>query len=154
MSTQSKLNFHTRFNPPKDPGIDTGSESKVRQSEKDNCDVNIIMERFTRSGQLPRMNHREGVFMNCSGADYQRSLEIIRQANDDFAQLPSKARKYFDHDPEKFIEFMHQPNNAEKAVELGLADWIKPSAEDSLREAASTIKESFKKEKTDSTKKD
>lgn len=47
-------------------------------------------------------------------------LEIQRRAKEHFMALPAKTRNYFNNDPARLHDFVNDPRNADKAVELGL----------------------------------
>lgn len=146
--------FFTRYNNiPKHPGFDTGTESNVRQSEQESCDINIIMDRFNRTGKLPRLNSIAPAFIDARGIDYQRSLDIINNANDAFMQLPANTRKYFNHDPGVFLDFFNNYDE-NKARELGLTKPIERDvimAIDGLKEVLLAQKEPKKEGGNSST---
>ena len=62
-------------------------ESKTQQSHKDTCDVNNIIKRFDRTGQLPVHNGPEGMYGDVSelngyyGEILDKSEETIATAN-------------------------------------------------------------------------
>ena len=51
---------------------------------------------------------------------YHDALNLIQEAQEMFMTLPAHVRAEFDNDPEKFLEFVHDPDNEEKMRELGL----------------------------------
>lgn len=96
--------------------------SKTKQSFKDECDINLVMKKFEKEGQLPSMikeNPKYGDFS--SPLDYQESLNTVIHANEQFAALPSSIRQRFSNDPQQFLEFAVNPKNGEELVNLGLA---------------------------------
>ena len=46
---------HDLFNPPVDPGIVNNEPSLTRQSHKNECDINFLMERYERTGVFGRL---------------------------------------------------------------------------------------------------
>lgn len=48
-------------------------------------------------------------------------MNVLRQAQESFMQLNAKARARFQNDPQQFMEFMHNAENQEEAIRLGLA---------------------------------
>jgi len=102
-------------------GTDTGTDSKTQQQFKDEVDINTIVERFGVTGEMPppinfpQTQEFEETF------DFQTSMNVIRQAQESFMTLPAKARARFDNNPQKFMEFMNEEDNAAEAVKLGLA---------------------------------
>jgi len=97
-------------------------EGRTKQSMKDECDINLIMKKFEKTGILPDMikeNPQYGDFSE--PIEYRESLEIVRHAKEQFENLSAKVRARFDNNPEAFLEFATNPENAKEMVDLGLA---------------------------------
>lgn len=96
-------------------------ESRTQQQFKEECDINVILDRFGMTGQLPvpTVQPMEGDFTEIG--DYQSALEAVRRANENFMTLPSKVRERFEQDPRKFVDFCINPANIEAVRALGLA---------------------------------
>lgn len=96
-------------------------ETRTVQSERDNCDINVIVKRFGVTGQvpqsvrLPTFESYEDVF------DYQTAMQAVIDARDAFMELPAKVRERFNHDPQRFLEYATDPANLDGMRELGLA---------------------------------
>lgn len=102
-------------------GTDTGTDSKTQQQFKDEVDINTIVERFGVTGEMPPPINFPDVQEFEETFDFQTSMNVIRQAQESFMTLPAKARARFDNNPQKFMEFMNEEDNAAEAVKLGLA---------------------------------
>lgn len=120
---QSKLHVHSRFDLPSSPSVRFAKASLTRQEFADESDLNKIMEKYAAGiAPIPR-GDRAPMFGDFSNLpDYQTSLEMIRQADDAFMNLPSKLRERFDNDPGKLLEFLGDKANREEAISLGLID--------------------------------
>ena len=96
--------------------------SLAQQHMKDECDINVIVERFGVTGQLPQspVSPSYGDFSGVT--DYHSALNQINATMDDFMALPAKLRVRFDHDPVKLLEFLNNEDNRSEAIELGLID--------------------------------
>jgi phage internal scaffolding protein len=96
--------------------------SLAQQHMKDECDINVIIERFGVTGELPNspVSPRYGDFSEVT--DYHTALNTINATMDDFMALPAKLRVRFDHDPVKLLEFLQNDQNRGEAIELGLID--------------------------------
>jgi len=96
--------------------------SLAQQHMKDECDINIIVERFGVSGEIPQspVSPRYGDFSGVT--DYHSALNQINATMDDFMALPAKLRVRFDHDPVKLLEFLENDQNRNEAIQLGLID--------------------------------
>lgn len=105
-----------------DDGITEFGPSLTKQCFRDESDINNILKRFERTGVLPEMirqNPQYGDFTDVPS--YQESLDIVMKAEEQFLSLDAKLRREFDNDPVKFLEFVNDPSNAKRMVELGLA---------------------------------
>lgn len=107
--------------------LDTPEPTLTQQQFIEDADINTIVERFGLTGQVPQ-NVRmplEGDFTEAV-TDYRTALDMIRDADEAFMSMPAQVRKEFDNDPQKFMEFVANPANKDRAKELGL---LVPDAE-------------------------
>lgn len=97
--------------------------SRTQQHFKEECDVNLIMKRFERTGILDHLNQYQGRYGDFLDVpqDYQSAVNQVIAAQDMFMTLPGAVRALFENDPGKFLEFVDDPANAGRMVELGLA---------------------------------
>lgn len=87
----------------------------------DDANINTILDKYNRTGELPYGRRPEGQFMDLSELpDYREALEVITTANQAFATLPAELRKKLDNDPAKLQDFMSDPANADYLLEKGL----------------------------------
>lgn len=97
------------------------STPRTQQHFRDECDVNQIMKKYRRTGDLTHLNRSEGRYGDFSNATtYQEALSAISDAQNDFDLLPADVRREMDNDPAKLLAFMEDPINHDRAVELGL----------------------------------
>nr|UXQ88154.1 MAG: internal scaffolding protein [Microvirus sp.] len=94
--------------------------SMTKQSFKDECNINKIMDKFQKSGALNHYAKHAPTYGDTTGVDYHDALNIIADANTMFEELPSSIRKRFDNDPETFLKFVEDDKNSEEMVKLGL----------------------------------
>ena len=104
----------TRFQTP------VGGESMTKQSFKDECDINKIMEKFQKTGAITHYAKHAPSYGDATPVDYQNALNIVADANTMFEELPSSIRKKFDNDPSQFLEFVQDEKNSEEMIQLGL----------------------------------
>lgn len=103
--------------------------SMTRQSEMEACDIHNVLKQFSQQGfeQLVREKAAQGQYADLPDElDYQQSLNTVLAAQASFATLPSQVRERFHNDPREFLEFIANPNNAEEAIRLGLAQDATP----------------------------
>jgi phage internal scaffolding protein len=108
-------------------GLDKGGhvfeETKTEQSHKAEVDINNIVKRAGNMELIAKVNALQNfVYDDVTGNDFQESMNAILRAKEAFSSVPSGIRRQFDNDPAKFMDFVHNPDNADKLVEMGLAN--------------------------------
>ena len=107
----------------------TQPPSRTKQSFLPECDINNIVKSYRMTGQINHMraNAAQGVYEELPDPiDFQMSLNILQEASDSFASLPSQVRKRFDNDPAEFLAFMANPANQDEIIKMGLATDTRP----------------------------
>lgn len=125
-------------------------DNQARQSFKDECDINKIMAKFQKTGILDHYAKHAPQYMDIPAVDYHEALNVIATAESMFEELPSQARKKFGNDPEKFLEFVQNPDNAEELRELGLAHRV-PEAAESKQSAEPAVPKEKTKAKSETS---
>jgi phage internal scaffolding protein len=96
---------------------------RTKQSHKDECDINRVLRNYDKTGLLTHVNNASknyGDFTQVN--EYRESLDLVREANEAFSEIPAEIRKEFNNNPGEFFEFVTNPANNEKLVEMGLAN--------------------------------
>ena len=95
----------------------------TQQQFKDEADINRLVDRFLRTGEVPPVDGRAmyGDFIDVPDG-YQAALNAVIEAQAGFDALPSKIRQRFDNDPAELLSFLQDPKNLDEAVELGLLE--------------------------------
>lgn len=107
--------------PPADThGCDCSKDAcQTKQEFKQECDINVIMKRYARGGDVPALDGAlYGDFSEV--ASFQEAQEIILHARRQFEALPSDVRERFANDPETFLRFANDVGNKEEMRKLGL----------------------------------
>lgn len=142
-SVRSPVLFRTRFMAPfssVDPGVGFPGddahpdvlkrERRTKQEFKQDCDVNLIMAKYRKTGILPESAKaaaaRYGDFSQIP--DFMQMQEKIIAANELFASLPAAVRKQFDNDPGQFIAASETKEGVELMQKLGLGKEADPKA--------------------------
>lgn len=128
-----KVNAPLGWSP--DPGIVCPELSLTDQSQKKDCDINVIVARCAQSGVAPGMRGEPIYGDFTSVPDYQTALEIVARAEEQFMGLDAKTRARFDNDPEKLLAFVDDDKNYDEALALGLIP-KKPVADSGAAPAA------------------
>lgn len=112
--------------------------SLAQQNFKDEVDINVLLERFKVTGQLPQnvVLPTYGDFTGLS--DYQTAMAAVLRAKDQFNALPPDIRNRFANNPQQFLEFCSDEANLPELRKMGLAnplpvqqDQAKPDVEPS-----------------------
>jgi len=115
---------------PRNPVVSDTSvlPDRAKQSMKDQCDINFIMSRYLRSGNIDWASKHQGSYGDIEPLDFHEAMGIVAKAKEMFADLPSAVRKRFSNEPRSFLEFLHDPANQAEARKLGLAAREAPQA--------------------------
>jgi len=103
-------------------GLVCEEPTRAQQHHKDECDINVILERFGKTGQVPvsAISAQYGDFTGVN--DYHTALNTLIAAESEFDALPAKLRAMFANEPANLIEFLNDEKNKDKAIELGLVN--------------------------------
>lgn len=119
--------------------IDCSGPSMTQQSSKDECDINVIIERAKRGADLSQLQAGKvpmyGDFTNLPS--YRDALLMVNKARDMFMSLDALVRERFGNDPAKLLDFLGDDKNREEAVKLGL---VKPKEPPKVDESLNTLK--------------
>lgn len=106
--------------------VDCGSETRTKQAFKDECDINVIMRRYVKTGVVSHGVLEPGSYGFAPSFSFHDAMNSIRAAEEAFADLPAAVRKRFRNDPGEFLEFAENPENLEEMRKLGLAEPAPP----------------------------
>jgi phage internal scaffolding protein len=103
-------------------GLHCKDPSLAQQHMKDECDINVLVERFGVTGNMP-VAPIEPSYGDFSGVgDYHTALNKIKAADEAFMALPAKLRAKFDHDPNALLNYLQNEENRDEAIQIGLID--------------------------------
>lgn len=120
------MEFRTAYN--YDPNVvsdETGllclDESMAQQHFHDETKIDNILELYTRTGILPT-KEVQPVFADLLGMsdDYHDALNLVRNAQESFFDLPASVRERFNNDPSFLMRFLDDDANRQEAMDLGL----------------------------------
>lgn len=117
------MQFPNRYSKPIRVTVDqSGQTSRTRQSEADSCDINKIMERFNRTGQLPVVQTLPPRYGDAVALDFATAQQLITSASQSFMSLPAATRKHFHNDPQVFMESLAnaKPEDLQTFKKLGI----------------------------------
>lgn len=103
-------------------GIKFTKPSKTKQASKDECDVNRIVKRFNETGHVSHVRNGQPLYGDFDTVEtFHEAMNIVTNAQEQFALLPAEIRKRFANDPASFLQFVGDPANADELVKMGLA---------------------------------
>lgn len=120
-----KMKFATVYTPNDKrsrPATVNKEPSLTQQSDANDADINVIMAKYGRTGQLPAVNMLalDGDFSDVG--DFSDAQQRIIAAREAFQAVPATVRKRFDNNPQQMIDFLRDPANKDEAIKLGLVD--------------------------------
>ncbi len=127
-------------------GLACPPESRTKQEFADEVDINTIVERFGVTGEMPPMTEFPTEQEFEETFDFQTSMNVVIKARETFMTLPAKARARFDNNPQKFMTFMHDEENIDEAIKLGLVIKREKPPEVPKANAPEPVKKEEKKE--------
>lgn len=123
--TEPKIFIRTPYNYDRakasnETGLNCSDPSLTAQDQKDSADINLLVKQFGITGKMPTTTRlpQSGDFS--AVGTYHDCLNAIKSAEMAFLELPATIRARFGHDPQKLIEFVEDPKNAQEGEKLGL----------------------------------
>ncbi len=96
---------------------------RTKQSMAEECDVNFILNKWKRTGELPPGQTHPPTYGDFSEVgDYMQAQNSILEADKAFEALPSWVRERFQNSPHELISFLADPANQAEAEKLGLTN--------------------------------
>lgn len=94
------------------------------------CDINNIIKKFNQTGQVHHLAEALPFYGDVTEIkDLRSALEVARQAEENFMQMPSSIREKFNNDPGQLIDFLNDGRNYKQALELGLIERTEPEVQ-------------------------
>ncbi len=107
---------------------EVGTVSRTKQSFRDECDINLIMARYVKSGVVDHVAKHRGSYGFATSLTFHDSMNLVVRAQSMFDELPAEVRKRFGNSPGDFLDFVQDPANAEAMREMGLGEPVAPEA--------------------------
>lgn len=94
----------------------------TQQSSKDECDINMIVERAKRGADITHLTTRVPQYGDFTQipTDLRECLVMVQKANEAFMTLDPFVRRRFENDPAVMLDFLNDPKNRDEAISLGL----------------------------------
>jgi phage internal scaffolding protein len=132
----SKIEVKNRFSPSLRMPTINDSGQRAQQQFKDDADINTIMRKFQKTGVIDHVSRYQPEYGFASPMTLHESMNIVKNAETMFADLPSSVRNRFENSPLAFLEFVQDGKNYEEAKSLGLE--LAPGVEPIVAEGTAT----------------
>jgi len=109
--------------PDRSTDVDNLEPSRTQQQFQQECDINYIVKQNMETGFISHTNKRAPIWGADLGeaTDLKSAMDFVRETNELFNSYDADLRARFQNDPQKFLDFFNDPDNAEEAIKLGLA---------------------------------
>ena len=116
------VKFKTPYGDRTRVGFETTGDSLTQQSHAAAADVRHIIKQYDRTGLIANVNKGIAQYGDYSEInEYAEALNMVRNANESFAEIPSHIRERFGNDAGVFFEFATNPKNHKEMIKMGLA---------------------------------
>lgn len=88
-----------------DAGSVPGKQSLTQQSFKDDADINVLVRRFGVTGVVQGVTAPPLDMEFAEIFDYQSAMNVLRAAQESFAELSADTRARFNNDPARYVDF-------------------------------------------------
>lgn len=116
------MEFVTAYGPKLKVALDGFEKTLTKQSMKEECNINFILQKFQKTGVIEHEKQFRGDYAEFDAIDYHEALNAVRAAEEMFETVPSSIRKRFNNDPGEFLAFTTNAENQEEIYNLGLAE--------------------------------
>ncbi len=86
-------------------------DGRTKQSFRDECDINLIMQRAAVGGTISHLTKYEGIYADFSDFDFFEQTQMLTRGREVFDDLPAEVRREFGQSPAAFFEYVNDPKN-------------------------------------------
>lgn len=98
--------------------------SMTEQHHKQRCDLEYIVSRLSAGIPVEQLGIAEHPVFYDDVSRLQRTREelenLVASVRSNFESLPSELRIRFENSPEKYFDFVTDPNNRDEAIKMGV----------------------------------
>lgn len=121
------MKFRTRFSQTgRKKGQIIQGVSCTLQEFKNECDINHILYMYKVKGVMPPIAPVAPTYEDVTGcaSDYMTAMQIVMEADEQFNALPSQVRKEVGNSPLGMLQWLQDPKNQQRGVELGFFEKV------------------------------
>lgn len=103
--------------------FETVGESMTQEQFAEESEINNILRSHDRNGVIEHINRGNAIYGDFSNiTDFSDALQQIKEAQNEFQEIPWQIREKFQNDAGQFFKFASNPDNIQELRELGLAN--------------------------------
>lgn len=103
--------------------FETVGESLTQEQFAEESEINNILRSHDRNGIIEHINRGNAIYGDFSNiTDFSDALQQIKEAQDEFQNIPWQIREKFENDAGQFFKFASNPDNIQELRKLGLAN--------------------------------
>ncbi len=91
---------------------------RTKQSYKDSCDINKLLEKGAKAGGLSHIERHGAQYGDFANIDWEQVPLQLAEGRQVFNELPADIKREFNQSPGEFYEFVTNPDNSERLTEL------------------------------------
>ncbi len=91
---------------------------RTKQSQKDECDINKLLERSAREGGLSHLDKYQAKYEDYSNYDFEEHTKKIAEMASCFEELPGETKREFNQSPDEYFAFVTDPANVAELPRL------------------------------------
>ncbi len=108
--------------------VEEYKDGRTKQSFKDECDINLIMQRAAQGGTISHVTKYEGMYADFSDYNFGIHIQKLTEGREVFDALPAEVRREFGQSPQAFFDHVNDPVNMAKP-DFGLPALAKPGTQ-------------------------
>ena len=117
-----ELRFRTQYDHER-PRVNTGRDTPVKQSFKDETDVNRIIAKYQQTGAVSHANRFAPRYGEADSQDFHKAMTLVVETQQAFDALPSALRRRFSNDPAEWVDWLENADEADLR-EAGLIEGV------------------------------
>lgn len=105
--------------------VDCSGPTRTKQSFADECDINIIVQHWLKTGHVSHVNARmQPLYADVSElpASYQDAMNLVHDATKSFQSLPAAVRARYQNNPELFLTALNHPEEVQFLLAEGILE--------------------------------
>jgi len=96
----------------------TYNDGRVKQSFKDETDINKILKRAQKTGTISHLAKHQAKYGDFADFDFFGNMQMIAKGREIFDDLPSEIRSEFHQSQTEFFDYVNDPENKDRLEKL------------------------------------